>query len=232
MGAALPIRSAMQRSDAQEYEGKGAPTKSHSGPEKRRQQRNASTARPSGSTVLSREDITAAIAWRLEGIQAVELDEIANLVLPFSEGFSASRPEVASLLDDMRRPGDRRSAWSLACAVLARDAERGGDGNLFWAAGIEVVKSLQQGRRGSHHNRQSAPAPDALDALIAQYLGNHAGAGADGVFDHFKGVAGSHHEVLIEFDAEKDELVCELGPDGALTNVGRCEFARRARRLR
>lgn len=173
----------------------------------------------------------AAISWRLEGIPAVELDEIANLVLPFSDGFSASRPEVASLLDDLRRPGDRRSAWSLACAVLARDAERGGDGDLFWAAGIEVVKSLQQGRRGSHHNRKTTPADDALDELIAQYLTFFPGANA--MWEHFTSDAGIG-DPIVEYDFRKNELVCELGyPDShALTNVGQDEFARRVRRLR
>lgn len=179
------------------------------------------------------DDLRAAIAWRIEGIPDAEIATLAAMLRPFASDFREARPKVARLLADMRRPGDRRGAWSLACAILAQDAMQHGEVELFLLAGFEVVKALHQGRRGSHANRRAGPAPDALDELVAEHLGSNPGADTDVLFNHFAAIGSALHEVLVDFDQDRDELVCQLTADAEqLTNIDRAEFARRVHRAR
>ena len=221
MGAALAIAAAVPRSGTRARNGGGTDSKPSKGPQK------------PGKHLLNKSDVTAAVAWRLDGIPSAEVATLATMLRPFAGDFREARPEVARLLADMRRPGDRRGAWSLACAILARDAGRRGDVELLLLAGFEVVKALQQGRRGSHANRRAGTAPDALDKLVAQHLGSNPGVDTDVLFNHFAASGCALHEVLVEFDQNLDELVCQLTPDAEqLTNIDRAEFARRVRRAR
>ncbi|MCX7161494.1 MAG: hypothetical protein NT083_00340 [Rhodocyclales bacterium] len=223
MGAPLAKATAVPRSGARTCNGGGNDGKPPKGSKK-----------PiSPKCLLSESDITAAVAWRLDGISPGEIAVLAARLRPLAGDFREARPKVARLLADMHRPGDRRGAWSLGCAVLAHDARDRGDVVLSLLAGFEVVKALQQGRRGSHANRQAAPAFDALDALIAEHLGNHPRIDAEALFDHFATIGCAMHEVLVEFDQDQDALVCQLDPcDDKLRNVDRIEFGRRVHRAR
>jgi hypothetical protein len=224
MGAALAIAAAVPRSKTRTCNGGGTDGKPPKGSRK-------PAAPTPGKYLLTASDVIAAIAWRLDGIPDAEVATLATMLRPLASDFREARPKVARLLADMRRPGDRRGAWSLACAILARDAGQRDDVELSLLAGFEVVKAIQQGRRGSHANRRAGTAPDALDALIAEHMGNRHGIGADALFKHFAAIGGALHEVLADFDEDKDELVCLLTPgDEQLTNIGRVEFERRMRR--
>jgi len=182
--------------------------------------------------LLSLGEIEAAISWRLDGIPKAELAVIADLIRPMAGDFREDRPEVSTMLHDLHRPNDRRSGWSLACAILAADAGCRSDWALFWSAGFEVVSAYRHARRGSHSNRRRVQ-PDALDALIAAHLVDHPEAAASAVFDRFSNLADTWHSVLIEYDREQDELVCQLDAGSEqLSNVGRTSFAARLERAR
>lgn len=184
-----------------------------------------------GKYLLTKSDVIAAVAWRLDGIPDTEVATLTKILLPFAGNFREARPKVARLLADMRRPGDRRGAWSLACACLAREAERRGDIYLFAATVAEVVKSMQQAGRGKHSNRKVRPAADALDDLIMDYRHECPDLSPNALFDLV--AQSTTSDVLVEFDQDQDELVCQLDPgDDKLTNVDRVEFGRRVHRAR
>lgn len=229
MVAALRIRSTVMRSRQECGEGEKSPRIAKTPAFEQK----PLTAPVSGRCLLTEADVRAAIDWRLSEVPAGDVDALTIVLRPLAGDFREDRAEVAAVVADLRYPGDRRSAWSLVCAVLALDAAGRHEPATFWAAGLEVVRSLQQGQRGRHFNRQAAPAPDALDHQIAEFLADHPDASANTVFDCFAEVANGRHQILIEFDEGKDELVCLLGIDAdALTNVGRDEFYRRVRRGR
>jgi hypothetical protein len=109
--------------------------------------------KPSGRCRLTTADVAAAIAWRLDGISAVEIATLTEALRPLAADFRESRPEVAQVLADLRRPGDRRGAWSLANAILARDAQRRGDVTEFILAGIAVIESMRRSLSNSGKRR-------------------------------------------------------------------------------
>lgn len=143
MGAPLAKSIAVPRYGAREGAGIGGTPKPASGPKKA----PANQIGVSGRSLLTADDLRAAIAWRIEGIPADEIEAIAAALRPLADDFREARSEVAAVLADLRRPGDRRDAWGLACAVLADDAARRGDLSGFWSAGLVVVEAARQGRR-------------------------------------------------------------------------------------
>ncbi len=174
-------------------------------------------------------DLLEAIGWCLAGVPKADIADVASLLRPHLADFDVGNPSVAVVLADLRYPGNRKSAWSLACAILASDAHDTGDSATFWRAGFEVLQAFRQSRRGKHTNRKTV-APDALDTLIRDCLDDFPRMSASSLFDQLSRDAGSWHEVLVEFDADRDELVCQLDPASeSLSNVGRKEFARRVR---
>lgn len=225
MGALHPLPASVPRSAPHEGIGGGA------GPVLLKVAKQ--TASDSGRRLLSELDIEDALRWRFSGWSPTEIASIALRLRRFAEDFRDSRPEVAAEIANLRRPGDRRSPWSLACAVLADDAARQGDVTGYWAAGIEVVSAFRQSRRGSHGNHVQAPTEDALDALIKDYLKVDPDYVAGTLFNDFTAMASGFHQVLADVDEDGDELVCQLAPDDIrLTNVGRDEFARRLLKVR
>jgi hypothetical protein len=96
MGAALAIAAAVPRSGTRARNGGGTDSKPSKGPQK------------PGKHLLNKSDVTAAVAWRLDGIPSAEVATLATMLRPFAGDFREARPEVARLLADMRRPGDRR----------------------------------------------------------------------------------------------------------------------------
>lgn len=174
-------------------------------------------------------DMLEAIGWCLAGIPKSDIADVASLLWPHLADFEAVNPSVALVLADLRYPGNRKSAWSMACAILASDAKETGDETTFWRAGFEVLQAYRQSKRGNHSNRKTV-AQDALDALIRTYLKDFPHTSGVMLFDQFSRDAGPWHEVLIEFDTDREELVCQLDPASErLSNVGRKEFARRYR---
>lgn len=196
-------------------------------PKKPPARKGRATKRLSGRSLLTQGDIEAAVDWRLAGISATEIDAIARALDQFAADFREDRPEVAAALADLRRPGDRRDPWSLACAVLAADAMLRSDAEIFFAAGFEVVGALRQSRRGQHHNRAGRPL-DALDTLIAAESMPSAC-----MFAEFASLAEPDHDVLYGFDEDDSALICRLDPEDArLTRIGWDEFNRRVDRLK
>lgn len=201
---------------------------SHQRPKSSPTKQKRSTKRLSGRSLLTQGDIEAAVDWRLAGITADEVDAIAHALDPFAADFREDRPEVATVLSDLRRPGDRRDPWSLACAVLAADALLRGDAAIFFSAGFEVVGALRQSRRGQHHNRAGCCSLDALDTLIAAES-----LPADRMFAEFASLAEPCHDVLLGYDKDDGEIICRLDPeDERLTRIGWDEFNLRVERLR
>lgn len=231
MGARLQTATQAGRSLPRQYLAVGDDEKPHQGPKNPTAKRNPSTARVSGRALLTIDDIESAIAWRLAGIPDEEVGAIGAALWPLAKNFREDRPRVARVLADLRRPGDRRGGWSLACACLAREAERRGDLHRFAAAVAEVVTSLRQARRGKHFNRKQSPDADALDDLIADYRRECPGMSPSALFDCLARELPSG--AVVEFDHDKDELVCQLDPeDEHLANIDRADFARRVRRGR
>ena len=157
MGAALAMAPAVPQSGARACDdggGKGGkPSKGQKG------------SKPAGRCRLTTADVAAAIAWRLDGIDAVEIDTLTEALRPLAADFRESRPEVVQVLADLRRPGDRRGAWSLANAILARDAERCGDVAEFILAGIAVIESMR--RSLSNSGKQRSPLKPKMRMLKA-----------------------------------------------------------------
>jgi hypothetical protein len=98
--------------------------------------------------LVTRADIEAAIQWRFDGIPE---DELTGMMIAGRQIFEThdgditdSAPAVAALLEQLARPGDRRSPWSLLCALLYRVA----DGQTATSAGFEVAVAWQTSRRG------------------------------------------------------------------------------------
>lgn len=175
-------------------------------------------------------DIVEAADWCLTNISSPDVQILASILRPLADNFAEDRPEIAEILKDLRYPRNRKSSWSLACAVLAKDAWYRSDTATFWAAGIEVLKAMQQGKRGTHHNR-NAHIVDLLDNCIVEYLSDFPRATPAEIFLSFSELAGYSHEVIVEHDQGSEELVCQLDKNSEkLTNVGREEFSRRVRR--
>jgi hypothetical protein len=232
MGAPRELASWIERTDARQWGNEGKKARRASEAKNKAQKENRSTARHSGRRLNQPADIEDALEWRLAGLSIAELEALTDALRPFADDFREDRPEVAALLADLHLPGDRRSEWSLACAVLAWDGLRRNDALAFGIAIAEVMAAMKQGMRGSHTNRKTHVA-DALDDLIDEHLGNQPGMTANSLFDYFSTMAGALHEVLVEFDADNDELVCLLDPaKEALTNIARDDFERRCRRMR
>lgn len=188
---------------------------------------SSSTARDSGRCLVQRRDIDEAIRWRLRGLDEDDVAAIARRLRPLAADFTDRRREVAAVLAGLRRMGDRRAPWSLACAILAEEAALSGDVDGFWSAGLEVLNAQRQSRRGRHNHRNVRPA-DNLDRLIAKHLPV---VSAATMFDLFAEWAGGMLVTLADYDTSQEELICQLDPDyETLTNIGRAEFARRLQR--
>jgi hypothetical protein len=183
--------------------------------------------------VVSDADIHEACLWRLADFPSDVLDASTLLVGKMIEGeipLESQRPEVAAAMAALKRRGDRRNEWTALMAIAALYADSQGHARLFLLAGFEVLKASAQARRGSHGNRRRHVA-DALDAAIAEYLGDLPAATASDIFDSFADDACASHQVIVEHDRDKGELVCQLDPnDERLTNIGRGEFFKRVRK--
>lgn len=223
MSARPALAFAALRSVALEYCEPSAGTK----PGRDLSKGSRSTARDSGRHLVQRRDIEEAIRWRLRGLDEDDIAVIAERLHPLAADFTDRRREVAAALGWLRRKGDRRAPWSLACAILAEAAALRGDVDGFWSAGLEVLNARRQSHRGQHTHRNVRPA-DSLDRLIAKHLPV---VGAATMFDLFAEWAGGVLATLADYDVDRGELVCQLDPDDeTLTNVGRAEFARRVQR--
>ncbi|MBK6743615.1 MAG: hypothetical protein IPG66_11815 [Hydrogenophilales bacterium] len=104
--------------------------------------------------LITRIDIEAAIRWRFDGIPE---DELASMMISARQLFEThegeitdSAPAVAALLEQLARSGDRRSPWSLLCALLWRVA----DGLTASSAGFEVAVAWQSSRRSRSPRRR------------------------------------------------------------------------------
>lgn len=157
MGVPLTMVAAAPRLRARACNGDGKSGKPSKGPK---------GSKPAGRCRLTTADVAAAIAWRLDGIDAVEIDTLTKVLRPLAADFRESRPEVAQVLADLRRPGDRRGGWSLANAILARDAERCGDVAEFILAGIAVIESMR--RSLSNSGKQRSPLKPKMRMLKAE----------------------------------------------------------------
>lgn len=184
-------------------------------------------------SLLLADDVRAAIAWRLAGMPEAEVLALSDALRPLAGDFREDNPRVSALLADLHRPGDRRGPWTLACAVLSEDAMRRGDANLFWSAGIEVVQAMRQGRRGSHPKPRSSTVPDALDALLQDYLERGNPATVDAVLRHCESIASGLSPVVADVDSDRRIVVCTLTPRSKkLTDVSEHELSKRLRRAK
>lgn len=192
---------------------------------------NRSTTRVTARRLLTEADVLEAIRWRLTSVPDGDVLALAEVLRPLADDFREDRKEVVSIIGDLRYRNDRRAGWSLACAILAHDAASSDDLSLFWAAGVEVIQAMNQGRRGTHHNRKIIHTPDALDELIAVHRKKYPNITASALFDHFAKTAVLCN-VIADYDADADTLVCQLNPRSEqLTDVTRNELARRFNRI-
>jgi hypothetical protein len=227
MGAPHPLPASLPWSRPRKGIGSGDGRKPPKNAKKPPAEPLGSAAPVSGRRLVQRRDIEEAIRWRLRGLDEDDIAAIAGRLRPLAADFTDSRREVAVVLAGLRRPGDRRAPWSLACAVLAEAAASRGDVDGFWSAGLEVLNARRQSLCGRHNHRNVRPA-DSLDRLIVKHLPV---VGAATMFDLFAEWAGGVLATLADYDVGSGELVCQLDPDDeTLTNVGRAEFARRVQR--
>ncbi len=167
--------------------------------------------------MLTADDLRAAIAWRIEGMPAAEIEAIAAVLRPLADDFREARPEVAAVLADLRRPGDRRGAWSLACAILARDAEMRGDIYQFAAAVAVIAGSLDQRDRSIGDRSPLTP-------LMRDLKKCRPGMKSEQAFAYFAGLCSGSHEVIA--GVSDDALVLHDG-----RRLSRDSFCRQYRRL-
>lgn len=187
-----------------------------------KENRNRSTKRPAVRCLNRPDDIEAAIDWRLAGLSIAELEAIADALRPFADDFREDRPEVAALLADLHQPGDRRSEWSLACAVLAWDSLRRWDILTFGITIAEVASAMRQSKRGQ---KRGSP----LTPIIEEFRRNQPGATSEQAFEHFIGIAeasGNSHEVIADYSPVRDSLILHDGPE-----ISRESFCRQYRRI-
>ncbi|MCX7172210.1 MAG: hypothetical protein NTY41_18545, partial [Proteobacteria bacterium] len=160
-------------------------------------------------------DITAAIAWRLENIPADDVEALALVLRPLAADFREDEPRVATILQDLHYPNDRRGSWSLACAVLADDAGRRGDLSLFLLAGIEAVRAMQQGRNGKKDRHP-------LTSIMRKFKTKYPDLTSEQAFDHFSGL---EDDVIADYASWNDSLILHDAPD-----LSRESFCRQYRR--
>lgn len=217
MGAPPSIAIAMSRSQVRQHRHSGATPKPASGPKKPLKNENRSTAGVSGRSLLTAADLRAAIAWRLDGVPLSEIHVIADALRPFAGDFRESRPEVATVLADLRRPGDRRDAWGFACAVMALDAEQRGDMYQFAAAVAVILESLQQRDRSKGDRNPLTP-------CMRDFKAKRPGLNSEQAFVHFAELGGKAHEVIAKLS--DDALVLHDG-----RRLSHDTFCRQYRRL-
>lgn len=117
-------------------------------PKKPPTRKDRATKRGSGRSLLTQGDIQAAVRWGLAGTSAGLIDDIARALEPLAGDLCEDRHEVAAVLRDLCST-EGRSAWLIACAALARDAERRGDVHAFASAVVELVDAMRQSERRS-----------------------------------------------------------------------------------
>lgn len=219
MGAPLEMASQVRRIKPRQGMGRDSEGKPHQQAKKPEEKRNCSTVPLGGRCLIQPSDIEDALDWRLSGLAIGELEAIAEALRPMADDFREDRPEVATLLADLHRPGDRRSGWSLACAVLAWDGLRRHDMIAFGAALAEVLSAFRssQGAKGDRH---------PLTPVMRELKRNQPAMTADRAFAHFKGLAADDHEILADYSDERDALILH---DAA--ELSREAFCRQYRRL-
>lgn len=140
-------------------------------PKKPSAQKGRATKRLSGRSLLTQGDIEAAVRWGLAGTSAGLIDDISRALEPFAGDLCEGRLEVAAVLRDLCST-EGRSAWLIACAALALDAERRGDVHAFASAVVELVDAMRQSERRSG---KLGPVAQAIQDAKAR----HPGIGAE-----------------------------------------------------
>lgn len=176
------------------------------------------------------DEIAQAIIWRLKGLDRAKKADLIGRLGQLPKWLRADDPAVAAFLNEIEQafPGDRRSSWTLACAMVAV-TDRMNRGYAFWTAGMVVLgahrKSLQRAGKGPC---------DALTDLVAEFLGNHPQAAPLEIWESFTVVALFHTDVLADYDEENNIL--SFYPDTKDLNnwqdIDYETFARRVRRVR
>lgn len=180
--------------------------------------------RLTGRRLTTEADIRDAIDWRLAGVGKREIGALASLLRPLADDFREDRPEVAAVLRDLR-PRGRRGAWSLACAILARDAWQRNNLFLAWSAGFEVVMARRNAGRGGMPRNF-----DQLSGLIVEHLAHQPEITGPALFAHFGELAGPGREVLVDFDGELLAFVPK--PGWACKEISEHVFCARVSRLK
>jgi len=181
----------------------------------------------SGRSVLTADDITAAVAARLEGVPAADVLILAKQFRPLAGDFREDRPEVQELLNQMT--GGAKRAWSLACAVIADDARRRGNIAKSVLFGFAVVDALRQTERAKLHTEdalsqwirdKTAARPELIHRpselwaiAVAEAIESQ-----DGIFDGYKSLA--------------DAIDYETRPGGRWKEIDKGSFCRRLSRVR
>lgn len=178
--------------------------------------------------LLSPDDIRQALRWRLESVGSIAVDLIADALRPHADTLRDDHPEVAAVLADIADTShDKREAWSLACAVVAHDADRRRAVNVFWAAGSEVVKAMNQSARGK---RRRTVVRDELDALIVQVLHEHPTMRPSQVFNELRSLACAGDPLCVEWVHQFDAIRVEL--ESGCIHLSLSDLRTRLRRLK
>lgn len=183
---------------------------------------------PKLPSLPTEDDVHCAAVWRLaewrtEAVAAGQA-QLAQLMVT-GQPLDAAAPAMAAVLkrlEAMQPAGERRTAWTAACALLALLGEARGDMWLFALAGQAVLEAHRQAVRGAKERRQ-----DALDQLIEEHLLNHPDRTAPELFKHFQ-----RPELrAVIADATNDEIGYDVA-GGIVRYVSRRAFAVRVSRAR
>ncbi|MCX7173427.1 MAG: hypothetical protein NT159_05815 [Proteobacteria bacterium] len=167
----------------------------------------------------------------MKGLDRAKIADLIGRAGQLPASIRADDPVVAGFLQEVDQafPEDRRSAWTLACAMVAA-SDRQNRGAAFWSAGMVVIGAHRKTRLHQPAKRHC----DALSSLIADFLGNHPEAAPLEIWKHFTDVVLMCSDVLADYNQAANILSYYPDADDPdhWEKIRYETFSRRVRRVR
>lgn len=178
-------------------------------------------------------DILDACYWRLSGVSneqvQAEMETVRQWLasLPSFEQIIEDDPETQAIIEQLKRPNDKRKPWGLLVALIALVSHRNDDRALFYRAGYVVIQIHAQANRRAC----KGVGGDSLSLIIKTYVAERPEATNGEIADELHHLAGDYaYPVLVDSDPDTGHLTCQLGKE--LKDVSRQALNRRIQRAR
>lgn len=180
-------------------------------------------------------DILDACHWRLSGVSAEQVQsEMATVrqwlaSLPSFEHIDENDPETSAIIEQLKRPNDKRKPWGLLVALIALEGHRNDDRTLFYRAGYVAIQiHAQASRRACKRCGE-----DDLSTLIKALLIDQPDAPTVYVADELSELAGNYaYSALVDFDSDTQTLTYLPSEDSDLKDIHRPALYRKIQRVR